>query len=136
VNSTAEAFKTVGAGTAKVSELVSEVAEASKEQSQGIGQVTTAMSEMDKVTQGNAATAEQSASAAGQLSIQAGNLLSVVKEMDVLAHGADSRLGSGSRRQSLAAPKKPTPVASRTAPAPATASNNKALPMDADEFDF
>jgi len=87
VNFTAEAFKIVGTNAAKVGSLVSEVALASKEQSQGIGQITKAMNEMDKVTQANAATAEESASAAGQLSSQAGDLLSVVGEINVLAHG-------------------------------------------------
>jgi methyl-accepting chemotaxis protein len=134
VNATAEAFKTVGSHASKVAELVSEVAEASKEQSQGIGQITTAMSEMDKVTQSNAASAEESASAAGQLSLQAGNLLSAVNEMDALAHGAGGS-GSGgarrgSRRPAMPAPGKP-PLSQGGGGASAT---NKALPMD--DFDF
>jgi methyl-accepting chemotaxis protein len=41
--------------TTKVGELVSEIAAASAEQAQGIGQVNKAMGEMDKVTQQNAA---------------------------------------------------------------------------------
>ena len=88
VNHTAEAFKTVETSAAKVSKLVSEVAEASREQSQGIGQISTAMLEMDKVTQTNAATAHESASAAGDLSLQADSLLNTVKDLDALAHGA------------------------------------------------
>jgi methyl-accepting chemotaxis protein len=55
----------------QVDELVAEIASASNEQSQGIGQVTTAVAEMDKVTQANAASAEESASAAEELSAQA-----------------------------------------------------------------
>jgi methyl-accepting chemotaxis protein len=47
----------------QVDELAGEVAAASKEQSQGIVQVGKAVTEMDKVTQGNAANAEESASA-------------------------------------------------------------------------
>ncbi|MCL2028941.1 MAG: methyl-accepting chemotaxis protein [Deltaproteobacteria bacterium] len=88
VNTTAETFKTVGSHTAKVSELVSEVAEASREQSQGIAQITVALNEMDKVTQSNAASAEETASAAGQLSIQAGSLTAAVNDFDALLHGA------------------------------------------------
>jgi len=109
VNATAEAFKAVETSVTKVSGLVSEVAEASKEQSQGIGQITKAMSEMDRVTQTNAASAEESAGAAGQLSLQAGSLLNTVNEMDILAHGEEGATVSG-RNRSL-----PT--------------NNKALPM-------
>lgn len=51
--------------------LITEVAGASKEQNQGIQQVTAAVSQMDKVTQGNAASAEESASAAEELRAQA-----------------------------------------------------------------
>jgi len=97
VNATAENFKIVGTHSSKVAQLVSEVAEASREQSQGIGQITTAVSEMDTITQSNAASAEEAAGAAGQLSLQAGNLLSAVHEMNVLAHGSDagSSFGDG-----------------------------------------
>ncbi len=55
----------------QVDELAAEVSSASKEQSQGISQVNTAVGEMDKVTQNNAANAEESASASEELSAQA-----------------------------------------------------------------
>ena len=96
VNTTAENFNTVAQQSAKVAELLAEVAEASKEQSQGISQITTAMSEMDKVTQSNAASAEQSASAASQLSIQATNLLDAVDSLDGLVHGQHGKNGGDS----------------------------------------
>jgi len=87
VNVTSEAFKIVGINADRVGSLVSEVAQASHEQTQGIGQISTATNEMDKVTQANAATAEEAAGAAGQLSMQSENLLRVVGEINVLAHG-------------------------------------------------
>ncbi|UQZ87705.1 hypothetical protein C4J81_00110 [Deltaproteobacteria bacterium Smac51] len=90
VNSTADNFKVVEEQSGQIAVLLAEVAEASREQSQGIGQITTAMSEMDKVTQSNAATAEQSASAAANLSRQAGNLLEAVDDLSGLVHGANS----------------------------------------------
>ena len=120
VNDTAGVFKTVETLSSKVAELVSEVAEASREQSQGIGQITKAMSEMDRVTQANAATAEEAAGAAGQLSLQAGNLLTVVNDMNTLVHGAGDR-GS--------VPPKVT-ARGKAAPPP-----DRSLPMD-DSFDF
>jgi methyl-accepting chemotaxis protein len=48
-----------------------EIATASSEQAQGIEQVNTAVSQMDKLTQSNAAAAEESASAAEEMSAQA-----------------------------------------------------------------
>jgi methyl-accepting chemotaxis protein len=55
----------------QVDELVAEVAVASREQTDGIAQINQATGEMDKLTQGNAATAEESAAAAEELSSQA-----------------------------------------------------------------
>ena len=55
----------------KVEQLVDEIAAASQEQSQGIGQVNIAVTEMDKLTQQTAANAEESASAAEELNAQA-----------------------------------------------------------------
>jgi methyl-accepting chemotaxis protein len=55
----------------RVDELVTAVAGASSEQSQGITQINTAISQMDRVTQSNAAGAEESAAAAEELNAQA-----------------------------------------------------------------
>ncbi len=52
----------------KMDSLVAEIATASAEQSDGLKQLNTAMSQMDKVTQSNAAGAEETASAAHELS--------------------------------------------------------------------
>jgi methyl-accepting chemotaxis protein len=55
---------------ATVGGLVTSMASAAKEQSQGIGQITTAVTQLDKVTQSTAATAEESAAAAEELFAQ------------------------------------------------------------------
>lgn len=73
---------TVSSG--KVSALIGEIAAASQEQSQGIGQVNTAVSQMDKVTQTNAAAAEESASASEELASQASQMSGVVHELMLL----------------------------------------------------
>lgn len=64
--------------------LVGEVAQASSEQSQGIGQINHTVLQLDKVTQSNAAAAEESASAAEELSAQASELNSLVGELMIL----------------------------------------------------
>ncbi|AQQ35534.1 methyl-accepting chemotaxis protein [Burkholderia cenocepacia] len=58
----------------QVSDIVAEIAAASREQSQGIGQVNLAIEQMDQVTQQNAALVEQAAAAAHSLEEQAGRL--------------------------------------------------------------
>jgi methyl-accepting chemotaxis protein len=132
VNTTAENFKTVEDDSAKVAALLSEVTEASKEQSQGIGQITSAMSEMDKVTQSNAASAEESASAAGQLSLEAGHLLGVVDEMSALVYGAPAAKGGGRPAAAPAARVLPATVATaKAAPKPAAKSKARSTATEA-----
>ncbi len=84
VSSTDEAFTQVSASALKVSELVAEIASASDEQSQGIEQLNTAVSDMDKVIQQNAATAEESASASEEMSSQAEQMKGFVQELMVI----------------------------------------------------
>jgi methyl-accepting chemotaxis protein len=55
----------------KVTEFINEIAAASGEQAQGIDQINKAVAEMDKVTQQNAANAEESASASEEMNAQA-----------------------------------------------------------------
>ena len=59
------------AGIGKASDLVAEIAQASKDQARGITEVTDGLDQIDNVTQNNTATAERSASAAVELSEQA-----------------------------------------------------------------
>jgi len=72
----------------KTTDLVGEIAAASSEQAQGIDQVNTAVSQMDKVTQQNAANAEESASAAEELSAQAEQMNQIVQELVKLVGGS------------------------------------------------
>jgi methyl-accepting chemotaxis protein len=65
----------------QVDSLVGEIARASREQSQGISQVSTAVLQMGQVTQSNAATAEESASAATELHSQSSALQTAVREL-------------------------------------------------------
>ncbi len=81
VTQTQGAFQDVATSAHKVADLVGEIAEASREQAQGIGQINTAVTEMDKTVQNNAASAEESASAAEELSGQARSLKDMVAEL-------------------------------------------------------
>ncbi|MBC3860528.1 HAMP domain-containing protein [Undibacterium jejuense] len=62
----------------RVADIISEIAAASEEQSSGIGEVNGAISDMDDMTQQNAALVEQAAAAAQSLQQQAMNLASTV----------------------------------------------------------
>jgi methyl-accepting chemotaxis protein len=92
----------------QVDELAGEVAAASKEQSQGIGQVGKAVTEMDKVTQANAANAEESASAAEELNAQADALKDAVKELLALVDGQGARRNPTTSLAATKVAKRPT----------------------------
>ena len=62
----------------RVTDIVAEITDASREQTLGIGQINQAISQMDGVTQQNAALVEESAAAAQSLKSQVGNLVRVV----------------------------------------------------------
>ncbi|KAF1041354.1 MAG: Methyl-accepting chemotaxis protein II [Herbaspirillum frisingense] len=62
----------------RVTDIVQEISAASREQTEGIGQINLAMTQMDQVTQQNAALVEEAAAAAGALEDQAAKLLQTV----------------------------------------------------------
>jgi methyl-accepting chemotaxis protein len=70
VNKAGESLNEIVASIKKVAEIVSDIASASAEQSSGIDQVNTALSQMDEVTQQNSALVEQNAAAAKTLEQQ------------------------------------------------------------------
>jgi len=75
----------------KINTLISEIAAASKEQTQGIEQINVAVSEMDKVVQQNAADSEESASAAEELSAQATEMEKMVAALEAVVAGASEK---------------------------------------------
>lgn len=72
----------------KLDNLVHDVSAASDHQSKGIAEITTAVHQMDKVTQESAATAEEAAAASEQLSAQAQELKQMVRILTTLIEGA------------------------------------------------
>jgi methyl-accepting chemotaxis protein len=65
-------------GAKRVSNIITEISSASREQASGIEQVAVAVSHMDDVTQKNAALVEESAAAASVLQDQAAQLLQLI----------------------------------------------------------
>jgi methyl-accepting chemotaxis protein len=90
VGRTNEAFSKVAESSSKVGELVAEIAAASNEQSEGIGQINTAVAEMDKVTQSNAANAEESTNSSDEMNAQAEQMKVMVGDLVALVRGSSS----------------------------------------------
>ncbi len=94
----------------KTSELLKDVASASKEQSTGVMEVNKAVTDLDQVTQSNSASAEQLAAAAQDIVTQADALTKIVGALGGMVHG-----GTTKKTDSVAKPKK---VKSPPPPAP------------------
>jgi methyl-accepting chemotaxis protein len=94
----------------KTAELVEEVAAGSNEQATGVQQMNRAMSQVDQVTERNAAAAEQLASTAEEMTTQAqalSELVSAFQRGKANGHsagrGADAKLTNGARAHAGAA---------------------------------
>ncbi|HBA84723.1 MAG TPA: methyl-accepting chemotaxis protein, partial [Verrucomicrobia bacterium] len=99
----------------KVAVLIAEIAAASKEQSLGLDQVNTAVAEMDKVVQQNAANAEESASASEELSSQAQKLNVMVAQLMAIVGGAGTRQAAVSHVAEKHAPIVPSQTSHKSA---------------------
>ena len=88
----------VVASVSRVTQIMAAITEASSEQSTGIGHVNMAITEMDSVTQQNAALVEEAAAAAGSMQEQAGNLAELVSRFKL----SGDQAASGKRTSRLA----------------------------------
>ncbi len=84
----------ITSGIQSVNDLVASIASSSENQAEGIVQIRSAVSQMDTVTQSNAASAEESAAASEELNAQAEQMNYMVQELSVIVGGS----GQQSRR--------------------------------------
>lgn len=146
----ARSFEQIQGKVRELDQLVGEIATASEEQSQGIGQVSTAVTQMDQVTQSTAASAEECASTSQELNQQAGWLQEAVVGLQQLVGSSNTTerpskptasLGSsehGRARQPHSTASSPVPGSSTplsSARALRSLSNSGAL-QSADSKDF
>jgi len=118
-----EALKRIAEKITSTDDLVGDMANAAREQSQGIDQINTAIAQMERVTQSNASSAEESASAAEELSAQAETLQDLVGQLQQLVGGQPAPKSQDHRPlHSLQTKAKSGPMA-------------RAIPMPADEHD-
>lgn len=78
VNETGQSLSEIVTGVKKVGDIVAEIAAASAEQSQGIEQVNQAVSQMDEITQQNAALAEEASASSVAMSDQSTNMSQIL----------------------------------------------------------
>jgi methyl-accepting chemotaxis protein len=85
------AMEEIVSSVRRMTDMMGEIASAATEQRDGIGQVNQAVTQLDQMTQQNAALVEQSAAAAGSLREQARRLAEVVSAFNV-GHGDGPQL--------------------------------------------
>ena len=113
-------------GIRRVTDLMGEISAASQEQSQGVAQVGDAITQMDQVTQQNAALVEEMSAAAASLQTQAGEMVQSVSAFKLQAHPQ----GSATRPPAPpAAARRPVaPPVARPAPLPGASAHAPKAP--------
>ncbi len=91
--------------TEKVGQLTDQIATASKEQASGVREINQAISQMDTVTQTNAASSQRSASAAGELNDRAASLRDLVTNLYKTIHGREPEPSSDHETAATAKPR-------------------------------
>jgi methyl-accepting chemotaxis protein len=96
---TGQTFEGIATRVVKVADLAAEVNESGEQQALGISQITAAVSQLDKVTQANAANAEETAAASEELAAQSRELDNATYQLRLTIYGkkaaARDRSGSG-----------------------------------------
>jgi len=110
VNETGAALTEIVHSVAQVGELVSQIANASAEQTAGIDQVNQAVSQMDDITQQNAALAEQAAAGSISMSEQSASMTKLLNFFKVGAKGRSAAVKT--------TPRSKPPVAAKVTPKP------------------
>ena len=115
-----------------------EIAAASDEQAQGVGQINKAIVEMEKVTQGVAATAEESAAASEEMNAQAESMHAFVSELLGVVGGKATDSGGGSSVGKVSRDKKARsllPSPAKSAPIVKRGGDPKnVIPLEEDDF--
>lgn len=112
VNQSGETLEEIVTSVKRVTDIVGEIAAASREQASGIEQVNRAITQMDHVTQNAASQTEELSSTAESLSAQANHLRDVVDQFN---------LSSEKHGKSKAAAKRPAKSAKRSSTTPPAA---------------
>ena len=117
VNQSGQQLDEIVSSVKKVADIISEISAASQEQAVGIEQVNKAITQMDQITQQNAALVEETAAASMAMTEQSKELQSLVGQFKVTKEYQDTpttRPSTASARPKAA----PVRTAARPAPAP------------------
>ncbi|UZG43544.1 methyl-accepting chemotaxis protein [Caldimonas thermodepolymerans] len=128
VQSAGQTMTEIVASVQRVTDIIGEISAAAAEQSAGIGQVNVAVTQLDEMTQQNAALVEESAAAAESLKQQAQRLAELVGTFRLDQHDAGRLAQQAIERARTQAAPAPVPQAAAPAAAPAAPAAAKPEP--------
>ncbi len=139
VRKSGKSLETIVASVAGITSLIEGIAHSAREQSTGLSEINTAITQLDQVTQENAAMVEESSAASHAMRADAEALEGIVKRfevnVDLSPQGAAARPAAaaspGFAPPKSAAPRPALPAAART-PAPPRGNAGAALAATAD----
>ncbi|WP_146101901.1 methyl-accepting chemotaxis protein [Rhodopila globiformis] len=131
VGSAGQTMEEILGSVRRVTDIMAEISAASREQSQGIEQVNTAIIQMDKITQQNAALVEEAAAAAKSMEDQTDGLTEIVSVFRLGKEAAAPQAQPAAR-----AAAKPAPARPPREPAPAAARPRKLATAGAGDDDW
>jgi methyl-accepting chemotaxis protein len=117
VNKAGETMSEIVTSINRVTQIMTQISHASEEQSIGIAQVNDAITQMDQVTQQNAALVEQAAAAAESMQEQSAKLADVVSVFKLDGLQLPAPVAASSTRSAPRAPTRPALPPRRAAPA-------------------
>jgi len=130
VNETGTALTEIVTGVTQLGDIISEIAGASIEQSQGIEQVNQAVSQMDEITQQNAALAEEASAASVSMSDQSETMTSLLGFFQTAESNAGVKKAALAPASRAAVPAKPKATSQ---PAPVEGARIVATSDDSDD---
>ncbi|MEK9970626.1 MAG: methyl-accepting chemotaxis protein, partial [Ferrovibrio sp.] len=128
VNQAGQSLTEIVGAIKKVSDIVAEIAAASREQSTGLEQINTAIASMDEMTQRNGALVEETSASAQALSNQANELSELVQRYRIDGQGSAASVRAAPKPAAVPAAAKPKTTVATVKPAPASAPPQSARP--------
>ena len=137
VEETSATFNSAAQATDRIGTIIEEMAGSAGEQAKAIDQVTTAIHEIDRVTQSNAASAEEAAAASEQLAAQSEVMKNSVGNLLTLVGGTASRGAVPARKLGVpsATTKIRLPAPTKVGDARKHTKSHEVIPMADEDFE-
>ncbi|NVK18300.1 MAG: HAMP domain-containing protein [Methylocystaceae bacterium] len=133
VGETGQSLSNIVESIKRVADIVSEIAAASQEQASGVGEINAAITQMDEMTQQNAALVEQSSASARSLEDQSDNMMRLMSFFNIGNMSVEAKVEIDTSLTKQEATRNLEQRMARVSPSPAVTTDS---PEDADWEEF